>query len=597
MMAPTTTTTTRTRTRTVARALAALVLAMLLASSLAPTTATAVVVGTPPATTTPTNTRHGLIVTAAAAVQRKGSNSNGNTFGSSSNSNGHYSTQQHHHHHSSTLCPSSPMCSRAGAASALRRRYCQSPLSRLASYLKSIPSILSGGRGHDKKDKNSVAEMPYHRDVQLRAHAGRELEQLLAGNLFGQPHLTAPLLAALRRKLNVPSEPLVLHLAGDNGVGKTFTARLISLALSLRCAGDRGVCDTGDSLLSISGAGFDGMTVAAARRVIVRRVLAHVRRYPHGIVLIDDFTAMDPALTPLLAPLFGRAAYYPEQFLGEGEDTLNDDDDSNSNSDDDGKGGGGGALASSDKKQRPLNKRKRSPSSSPPPPHVKRANAAAEAPSSPPTPLGSLLVIVTTDLGKQGRTIGKSRSQIEQLVRDNFAELYGTLLPAHTRTFAYLPFTTEVAAAVVRGAVANLPCTVGVHAGRATTSGGGGSVDSNGDGGGGGIGRLFGRDSNGNGPVMSIVASGIDDTAVAFLVERHRGAWDGKENGHALRRAIEDELVMQVMQYQEEVGLDKRIVAQFAMDDTKMAVVLQKSGDGGGSGGEKFGHHHGESDL
>lgn len=356
-------------------------------------------------------------------------------------------------------CPRCPICTKSGTPFLKKMRYCF-----LSSF--PLPAVVS-------------SEFPFATREAARRHVMEDVEELLRTRLVGQPHLTDAILDALRRKLAFPHEPLVLHFAGDNGVGKTYTARLLSLATSLRCAPARPQCDAGDNMLVISGTGFDGMSIADARERIVRRITAHQRKYPHGIVLLDDLTAMHPNLVTALAPLFGRA----ERFAEQTEDTP---------------------------------------------------------------PLANLIVVLTTDLGQQGRTYGKTLAQIEQLVRDEFAALYGTLVPAFTRTMLFVSFSRRDAERLVRDAVAALSCAVYFREG-------------------------------------AVAASTIDDMAVAFLVERHREVWEGRENGHALRRAVDDVLVALLLRHFERRGHDRRVWARFRLDEDAVKIVLSTGEDCAGA--------------
>ncbi|KAK7197076.1 hypothetical protein NESM_000651900 [Novymonas esmeraldas] len=437
---------------------------------------------------------------------------------------------------SASLCPRCPLCSRPTTPLKQRLQLCHATSSYVLSFLSWGTSALAasqhgGGASYREQRQRYPLELPFATDDAVRRQCMRDLQDVLLARVRGQPQVVAPLLDVLRRKLAYPREPVVVHLAGDNGVGKTHTARLISKALSLRCAVDRDVCDAGDSLLTVAGTGFDGLSVAEARRRIVAQVMAHVDRYPHGVVLIDDLTAMDPALVSALAPLFGRAAHFPEQLpqthgapvpaaaraavpttqdgIGDGEPRDRE-----------------AAAAAADE--------------------VVDAGApwleTATTTTTPPPPLSQLLVVVTTDFGRQGRTVGKSRAEIQTMIQHDFADLYGALLPAHTRTFIYHPFTTAMAEDVVRSAVLDLPCALGEHL---------------------------------------LAFSTISDEAVSFLVHRHRPLWFGKENGHALRRLIEDELVTQIVVYwetQQQQQLGERLRAYFDLDEATARVLLRTPG-------------------
>lgn len=133
--------------------------------------------------------------------------------------------------------------------------------------------------------------------------------------------------------------------------------------------------------------------------------------------------------------------------------------------------------------------------------------------------LYNLLVIVTTDFGKQGRTVGLTTSQIRAMVLEEFSSLYGSLLPAYTRTFVYVPFSEQTAVQVVLATVDYLPCQL-----------------------------LFA-----SGGAAAVGASEIEAEAAQFLAKKYKDVWRGKENGHALRRAIEDEVLTPLLLAMEEL--------------------------------------------
>ncbi|KPI88422.1 hypothetical protein ABL78_2487 [Leptomonas seymouri] len=409
-----------------------------------------------------------------------------------------------------SLCPRCPLCTRTQTSLHDRLKYCLSTSSYALSLFSRGRSELAAatqraGVSYREQRHRYPLELPFAADDAVRAQCMRDAADLLASRVRGQPHVVKPLLEVLRRKLAYPREPVVVHLAGDNGVGKTHTVRLLSQALSLRCAADRDVCDAGDSLLTIAGTGFDGMSVSEARARIVTQIMAHMENYPHGMVLIDDLTAMDPSLVTALSPLFGRASHFAEQ-LTEGQDYSMSADNNT-------------GVRTSSSRNGLLSWAWKSFTPAPKPP-----------------PLSQLLVFITTDFGRQGRTVGKSRADIEAMVQHDFASLYGALLPAYTRTFVFFPFNTQMAEEVVRSAVANLPCALGEHL---------------------------------------IASSWISDDAVSFLVEQHRVAWAGKENGHALRRLVEDELISQLIVHWELHAVQERLLVRFELDEAELRVVLR----------------------
>ncbi|GET86336.1 hypothetical protein, conserved [Leishmania tarentolae] len=435
---------------------------------------------------------------------------------------------------SSSLCPRCPLCSQPGSPMKQRLKYCHTTTGYIFSLFSWGNSALAGKQrtGISNREQRQLypLELPFATDDAVRKQCMRDVQDLLLSRVRGQPQVVMPLLDVLRRKLAYPREPVVVHLAGDNGVGKTHTARLVSQALSLRCASDRDVCDAGDNLLTIAGTGFDGLSVAEARQRIIRQIIDHTHRYPHGVVLIDDLTAMNPALVSALTPLFGRAAHFPEQLTPPSSATA------------------GGVKHAPVKSPQTMQK---SASES----EVKQWGAAAGtddaqpaaaemvSPSphnrQPPPPLSQLIVFITTDFGRQGRTVGKSRTEIEAMIQHDFVDLYGTLLPAYTRTFVYYPFSLAMAEDVVRSAVANLPCALGE--------------------------RL-------------VASSTISDEAVSFVVQQHRQLWFGKENGHALRRLVEDEIVSQLIVYWETHEQQKhfeRLRVHFDLDEVSMRVLLR----------------------
>ncbi|ORC88872.1 uncharacterized protein TM35_000153030 [Trypanosoma theileri] len=206
--------------------------------------------------------------------------------------------------------------------------------------------------------------------------------------LKGQEHVIEGVIKDISVKLENPDKPLVLHFAGDNGVGKTTLAQLISLALGLRCSDL--ACTVGDSSLVLSGVSYDGFSVAEFRRDVVQKIVQHATLFPkNGVVIINDLGALHPDLVRVLLPLLGRASSFPE------------------------------------------------------------------APS---VLLSSLTVIITTDFGRQGRTQGKSLTEMRRIVEDDFKNLYSQLSSSMIRTYPFLPTSLETAREIVQLTIHNFKC-------------------------------------------------------------------------------------------------------------------------------------------
>ncbi|CUI15239.1 Hypothetical protein, putative [Bodo saltans] len=230
--------------------------------------------------------------------------------------------------------------------------------------------------GRDPLSHNSVE---YIRMVQNR------LSYFLSRSLLGQDHLAPRILADVIHKLRRPNEPLILHFAGDNGVGKTSTAQLISASMSFRChrSNTGYYCGLGDASLSLSGINYHGVSPEEFRKSIVPQVLAFAERHPHGLVIFNDMTELSPAQANVLMPLLGRSKHFPE-----------------------------------DTHQR--------------------------------VDLHKLMVVVTTDFGKQGRTRGKSIEELQQMVEQEVRGTFGALAGSYLRTYAFIPATLPAVRDIVR---------------------------------------------------------------------------------------------------------------------------------------------------
>lgn len=224
------------------------------------------------------------------------------------------------------------------------------------------------------------------------------MQFFMARNLIGQEHLTSKILSDVAQKIRRPSEPLILHFAGDNGVGKTTTAELISAAMSFRChkANTGHYCSIGEEALSLSGTNYHGMSVENFRKSMVPQVLEFAKRFPFGVVILNDLTELDPQHVAVLMPLLGRSHYFSEDLKQEVD-------------------------------------------------------------------LRRLLVIVTTDFGKQGRTRGKSIADLHQMVEDEVRSSFGTLAGSHLRTYAFVPATIVAAREIAKLMLYDWACSERMH--------------------------------------------------------------------------------------------------------------------------------------
>lgn len=158
------------------------------------------------------------------------------------------------------------------------------------------------------------ALMPWRRPEPPLTHARHFpcLRRLLR-RVVGQKAAVTGVLQAVERKLLNPATPIVLHFAGDGGTGKTFVAETVSLGLSLRshprCATSEG-CNFGESFLQLSLPQFALLPGPDARKVIVAQIVAHARRFPYGVVALDDIGAAPHVLQHLPEFVEGHASFH-----------------------------------------------------------------------------------------------------------------------------------------------------------------------------------------------------------------------------------------------------------------------------------------------
>ncbi|EPY23593.1 hypothetical protein STCU_07636 [Strigomonas culicis] len=247
----------------------------------------------------------------------------------------------------------------------------------------SSPSLTALGHLYCTLAPTSLLSRPGYADYvyqQLRARAHHSVK--------GQ-YIIDPVLQLVKHKLRHRDHPLILHFAGDNGVGKTSLAEVISLAMALRCKSAED-CHIGDSTLELSGAAYDALTVAEFRRFVVGAVTSHLQRHPrNAVIIINELTSLHPEKVMVLLPLLGRGSYFPEH---------------------------------------------------------------------PQVSLRGAIVIITTDLGREGRTRGKNLAQMRALIESDFQDLYSKLSTSYLHTFPFLPITLDAATDIVRMGVADSRC-------------------------------------------------------------------------------------------------------------------------------------------
>ena len=124
----------------------------------------------------------------------------------------------------------------------------------------------------------------------------------------GQQRAIETLVGHINRKLYDPRASFLIHLAGDNGVGKTMSAALLSIAISLYP--HKAHRNAGETLLIISGSEFASVSGDSAeeRQLVTRqiqsRLVTHVQKFSKCVVLFDEVTQMHPVLLQELNPLF-----------------------------------------------------------------------------------------------------------------------------------------------------------------------------------------------------------------------------------------------------------------------------------------------------
>eukprot|EP00759_Apiculatamorpha_spiralis_P018990 PhF_6_TR25256/c0_g1_i6/m.34784 len=126
----------------------------------------------------------------------------------------------------------------------------------------------------------------------------------------GQKEAVETLTGLVYRKLADPRTSFVVHLAGDNGVGKTWITQLLSTALALRP--HKTQPQAGDVLLLIHGSAYkhissgDDEQIAIAAAAISTLIIEHIRVYNTcSVIVLDEFTLLNPKLVGALSSVLG----------------------------------------------------------------------------------------------------------------------------------------------------------------------------------------------------------------------------------------------------------------------------------------------------
>jgi ATP-dependent Clp protease ATP-binding subunit ClpA len=118
-------------------------------------------------------------------------------------------------------------------------------------------------------------------------NASASVQQRLEQRLFGQDEAVRTIVRSVQRLERGQHGPIVLHFAGDNGVGKTLAARLVAEARfgGVDSAGEP------DGLLYMRGESFRGANasdVARFRLEIARRVVSTLSRCRDAVIVLDE---------------------------------------------------------------------------------------------------------------------------------------------------------------------------------------------------------------------------------------------------------------------------------------------------------------------
>jgi hypothetical protein len=131
--------------------------------------------------------------------------------------------------------------------------------------------------------------------------------------MFGSiPQLSAVHAVRERLALKVahPTTQASFLFVGDNGVGKTRLAYLMSQIISACPGAAREGQPHGDSMMEIDSSSFAAVGPVEVRKLLVPKLAEHVRKFPTGMIVVNDVQLFGNSID-VLSPLL-TGSYYPE---------------------------------------------------------------------------------------------------------------------------------------------------------------------------------------------------------------------------------------------------------------------------------------------
>jgi hypothetical protein len=114
----------------------------------------------------------------------------------------------------------------------------------------------------------------------------------------------------LALKMAHPTKQASFLFVGDNGVGKTRLAYLMSQIISACPGAAREGQPHGDSMMEIDSSSFAAVGPVKTREMLIPDLVAHVRKYPTGMIVVNDVQLFGNSID-VLSPLL-TGGYFPE---------------------------------------------------------------------------------------------------------------------------------------------------------------------------------------------------------------------------------------------------------------------------------------------